>query len=94
MFNTLPSLTRALSFSKIISGISKTLNVANQVIPLYLKARPIISNAKGTLGMIKEFTSKMSTKETNKTSTTNNQVKEKPTNIEIKKEENEPTFFL
>ena len=30
-----------LSFTKILSGISKTLNVANQVIPLYKEAKPI-----------------------------------------------------
>ncbi len=44
-----------LSFTKILSGISKTLNVANQVIPLYKEAKPMINNAKTILGVLKEL---------------------------------------
>lgn len=31
-----------LSLTKIISGLSKTLNIANQMIPLYKQVKPII----------------------------------------------------
>ena len=41
-----PSLkTTTLSFGKILSSISKTLNVANQLIPLYTKAKPLVQNS-------------------------------------------------
>ena len=44
-----------LSFTKVISGISKTLNVANQVIPLYKEAKPMINNARTILGALKDM---------------------------------------
>ena len=44
-----------LTFSKIITGISKGLNIANQMIPLYQQAKPMISNAKKVMSIIKEF---------------------------------------
>lgn len=47
--------TGGLSFGKIVSGISKTLNVANQMIPIYQQAKPLLSNAKGALGLLKAF---------------------------------------
>ena len=43
-----------LSFTKVLSGISKTLNVAGQVIPLYKEAKPMINNAKTIFGVLKE----------------------------------------
>lgn len=92
MFNTLPGLTRAFSFGKIITGLSKTLNIANQVIPIYLKARPIIANAKSTLGMLKEFTTKNSTSDKPSKTISPNPVKND--SQPIKKVDNEPTFFL
>ena len=55
MYNA-ASITKGLSLTKIIGGISKTLQVANQVIPLYQKAKPIISNARSIFGVFKEFT--------------------------------------
>lgn len=53
--NSAPS---GLSFTKILSGISKTLNVANQVIPLYQQAKPMINNAKTIMSALKDFTTK------------------------------------
>jgi len=49
--NNLP--TSGLTFTKILGGISKTLSVANQVIPLYQEAKPMINNAKTIFGVIK-----------------------------------------
>jgi Flp pilus assembly CpaE family ATPase len=53
MFNV-PTLARSLTLPKIISGISKTLQIANQIIPLYQKAKPAITNAQKILKAIKE----------------------------------------
>ena len=44
-----------LTFTKVLSGISKTLSVANQVIPLYREAKPMIKNAKTILSVLKEM---------------------------------------
>lgn len=49
-------ITKGLSLTKIIGGLSKTLQIANQVIPLYQKARPMIQNARNMMGILKEFT--------------------------------------
>ena len=97
MFNSLLPIASSLSFSKIIGGISKTLTVANQLIPLYVKAKPIISNAKNTLGVLREMTSKIAN--INKPSEDNiNNVKVENNIISTiessKKEDNKPIFFL
>ena len=55
----IPGLTtaagRGLSFGKILGGISKTLGVVNQIIPIYKEAKPMINNAKTALSIVKEF---------------------------------------
>lgn len=52
MFNT--SLIKGgLTLPKVIGGISKTLQIANQIIPLYQKAKPMISNARSILSVMK-----------------------------------------
>lgn len=80
-------ITSPLSFTKIISGISKSLNIVNQVIPLYKEVKPIISNASGILSVFKEMN-----KEENATI---NKEPETIKNESIKKEEinNTLTFF-
>ena len=55
--SNLGGITSGLSLTKVISGISKTLNIANQVIPLYQQVKPIISNASSILSVFKEFNS-------------------------------------
>lgn len=54
MFNQMP-LNNPFSIGKIVGGLSKTLNVANQLIPLYKEAKPMIKNAKNAFNLIKEF---------------------------------------
>ena len=49
--------TKSFSLIKILGGISKTLNVANQIIPIYNQAKPMISNARNLLGTLKIMTS-------------------------------------
>ena len=55
--SNLGGITNNLSLTKVISGISKTLNIANQVIPLYQQVKPIINNASSILSVFKEFNS-------------------------------------
>lgn len=90
MFNGI-SLSRGLSLTKIIGGISRTLQIANQIIPLYQKAKPAIQNARSVLNVLKEM---------NKSSTNSNTTKTViPATIEenvelTKKTQASPTFFL
>lgn len=50
-----PSSFNGLSLGRIIGGISKTLNIVNQALPLYKEIRPIINNASGILTIFREF---------------------------------------
>lgn len=90
MFNSI-GLTKGLSFVKILGGLSKTLQIANQVIPLYQKARPAIANAKNMLTVLKEINKPSSTAtktEENITTRTEISPKEK---VQI---QTAPKFFL
>ena len=90
MFNS-GLLLKGLSLTKVIGGLSKTLQIANQVIPLYQKAKPMIQNARNIMGVLKTMS---------KTTNTNSSLEKKKTatfssSIQQKKEENtSPTFFL
>lgn len=53
MFGNTP--TSGLTIGKVISGISKSLNVVNQLIPIYKEVKPVIGNAKTILSTLKEF---------------------------------------
>mgnify|MGYP004570124121 FL=1 len=44
-----------LSFSKVLSGISKSLGIVNQAIPIYKEIKPMISNARKVIDIAKEF---------------------------------------
>ena len=92
MFNT-TGLTNGLSLTKIIGGISKTLQIANQMIPLYQKAKPMITNARSIFNVIKGIG-----KNTSKTIEAEDAVivDKKNTNINTTKklESTSPTFFL
>ena len=39
-------------FSRIISGISSSLNIANKIIPLYEKAKPMTNNIKKIINLL------------------------------------------
>lgn len=81
-----------LTFTKVLSGISKTLNVANQVIPIYKEAKPMINNAKTILGALKEFGKSSSSNSS--TSSTNQDTTKKDTTLEARTVSNNPKFFL
>ena len=93
MFNGL-GLTKGLSFIKIIGGLSKTLQVANQIIPIYQKAKPAIMNARNMLNVLKEMNKKDNS---TKTSETKPIVQNNKNTIEKQTKEKTPvapTFFL
>ncbi len=74
MFGT-TNLTSSLSLGKVISGISKTLGIANQVIPIYKEVKPIIGNARNLFSIMKEFRNDKTVVSTARTNTSNNQIK-------------------
>lgn len=82
-----------LSLTKVLSGLSKTLNVANQVIPLYKEAKPMINNAKTIFSAIKEFGKKdnQTVTSTNNAETT---IKKDTTPNTRIISNNHPKFFL
>lgn len=89
MFNS-SGIAGGLSLVKIINGISKTLSIANQVIPIYQKAKPALSNIRNVFGILKEMNkpTKETKKEINIKPLQSDETKTKP--IETKS----PTFFL
>lgn len=46
-------MNNAFNLSKILSGLSRTLNIANQVIPIYKDTKPLINNVKSIYSLIK-----------------------------------------
>lgn len=87
---TNPMMPKTFSFTKILGGISKTLNVANQLIPLYNQAKPIISNARNILGVLKEFNTKDLAESKNTIEAKDYEIKKEDNSSNI----NAPTFFI
>ena len=55
-----PNITKqGLNIAKIINGLNKTINIANQVIPLYIKAKPLITNATSKIDTLKTLLAPM-----------------------------------
>lgn len=94
MYNTV-GITKGLSLTKIIGGLSKTLQIANQVIPLYQKTKPIINNAKSLFSIVKEFKKPSKPIAPQLKEKTNLLIQNNSETPTIKKESNtSPTFFL
>ena len=72
----------SFSLIKLLSGLSKTLNVANQIIPVYKKAKPIINNAKDIVGTLKSI------------NLSNNDIKENKKELPSSSLSNKPQFFI
>lgn len=93
-----PPISSSFSIGKLVGGLSKTLNVVNQVIPLYKEAKPMIQNARNTFSLIKEFTNTTTNRITVNTEKNIKPIKEKleTLNKTTNNEENKkgPTFFL
>lgn len=76
-----PRLGSPFSFVKVIGGISKTLNVVNQVIPIYKEAKPLVSNARNAINLLKEFSNNTTKKVIENTNKNIGPIKEKLQNI-------------
>lgn len=94
MFNQ-AIVPKGLSLTKIIGGLSKTLQIANQVIPLYQKAKPIITNARSIFSTIKDITKNNSSNPKSNDSVKVIDAKDiKINNLKKESLSNSPTFFL
>ena len=56
------TLSSALTFTKVLGGIKTGLNIVNQVIPLYKEVKPMVTNARKVLNVLKEINVPNSTK--------------------------------
>ncbi|MDD2409373.1 MAG: hypothetical protein PHD03_01475 [Bacilli bacterium] len=78
----------AISLGKILSGLSKTLGIANQVIPLYQQTKPLVKNVRSAYNLIKT-NNKISNSEPK---IIKNNIKPKEKTITYP--DNSPQFFL
>lgn len=85
--------TGGLTFAKVISGISKSLTVVNQLIPLYKEVKPVIGNAKTILGVLKEFRGTKSNKPTVKKLDNKETLNKEKTATTAVSNINTPVFF-
>ena len=93
-------VAKGITFTKVLSGLSKTLSIANQVIPIYQQAKPLIQNARGAMKLIKDFSSnsnsstgKVSAIPLKSTVNTVSQTK-KVSSTSPLKQQNSPVFFV
>lgn len=96
MFGT-NTIGSGLTLTKVLGGISRGLSIANQVIPLYQQAKPMIQNAKKIMGVLREFNSNNNNNNNNsntngKTTIDVNKAKEK-TEVINHQSGNNPVFF-
>ena len=78
-------MSNNISLLKIINGLSKTINIANQMLPLYNQIKPIITSGSKMLSNINNST-KIETPK---------QITKKETLVEVNPKNNSslPTFF-
>lgn len=92
MFGT-NTIGSTFSLTRVLGGISKGLSIANQVIPLYQQAKPMIQNARKVISVLGELN-----KSNNNSNNTNNKTtvevtsKEKTETIKVQPS-NSPVFF-
>ena len=82
-------VSSGLSLTKVLGGISKGLSIANQVIPLYQQAKPMIQNARKVMSVLGEL---KKTNNISKTTVDVKNVKEKTESLMIQST-NSPVFF-
>lgn len=99
-----PKIPSGLSLTRIITGVSKSLSIANQVIPLYEQMKPMVTNARKAFSILKEInlkpnqntsnnSSKNASNNNNNNNVENNQIKKIATNQRINSNFNNPSFF-
>ena len=81
------------SFVNVLSGISKTLGVAKEVIPLWQQTKPLINNVKTAYSLIRKVNSK-NLAITNKNSNRKENIKNFSEKKTINKSYNNPQFFI
>ena len=86
---------RGLSIARVISGMSKGLDVANRIIPIYKETKPMIQNARNAVNLIKEFGNNTANKIVTNTTKNTKEIKEKINTIKSVNltNHNNPTFF-
>ncbi len=82
-------VSSGLSLTKVLGGISKGLSIANQVIPLYQQAKPMIQNARKVMNVLGEL---KKTNNISKTTVDVKNAKEKTESLKIQST-NSPVFF-
>lgn len=50
-----PNMNSGLSLTKILGGINKVLGIANNAIPIYKEIKPMASNARKIIQVLREF---------------------------------------
>lgn len=80
---------RTFTLTNFLGGISRTLNVANQLIPLYNQAKPLLSNAKNILGVLKVVNEPDKVPEA-----TFKEIKKESISDSLPINTNNPTFFI
>ena len=88
------AIRTGLSLPKILTGINKTLTVANQIIPIYVQAKPMIQNMKGAFQIAKEFMSQPKTPNKPQTNSTTKPTSTPPQTKRIQSSVSNPVFFL
>lgn len=83
-------LTSNFSFSGLLNGVQKTLNIANQAIPVVKQIGPVMKNAKTMFRVMNEF-KKIDTPNTPTTNTVENT---KKTSENVSNKTTGPTFFI
>lgn len=82
-----------LTLTKVLGGISKGLSIANQVIPLYQQAKPMIQNARKVMSVLGELNKSNGNKNNNTNKTTVEvPAKEKTETFKVQPS-NSPVFF-
>ena len=76
------------NFSKILGTFSKSLNLVNQIIPIYKDTKPMIENARNAFSKLKDLTNKTSDTIINNTRKNTKEIKE------IINNKKGPTFFM
>lgn len=84
-------VSSGLSITKVLGGISKVLGVANQAIPLYKEIKPMVSNARKIMDVLKEFNSTTNTPKKSTPKIIETKAKEKIVKTEVL--QSKPVFF-
>ncbi len=88
-----PNVPGGFNLSRLLGGISKSLNVANQVIPIYQQLSPMVQNARRAFGALKEMSNGKANNPINnmpKKMASSNNMNQKRTIINSS---NNPSFF-